>query len=317
MPDSYGNVTAEYLAIRNAAGVVSGRREIVWVRGSDAVTFLDGQLSQDVAAIAPGEVARSLLLEPRGKLRAVLWVLAGDQEVGLVADVDRGGVVLEDLERFRFRVEVTLEIEEAPIVEVWGPSAERVLQAAGIEPPPGWAASGGVTAARIPLGVLPRFLLTGVGEEALVAAGATRIGALAAESVRIEAGEPVAGTDVDESTIPQESGLVEESVSFTKGCYLGQELVARIDARGHVNRHLRGVVIAENVIPPPGSEIDFGGDTVGTLSSVAESLTLRAPIGLALVRREVAPGAEVTVRWGDRVVAGKIEELPFDDFARP
>jgi folate-binding protein YgfZ len=317
MADSYGNVTAEYMALRDAAGLVADRREVVWARGPDAVSFLDGQLSQDIAGIAPGGVARSLLLEPRGKLRAVLWVLAGEGRIGLVADAGRGATVLEDLERFRFRVDVALEREASEILEVWGPAAERVLRSAGIEPPTGWAESDGVVTARLPLVALPRFLVIGVDAETLVAAGASRAGVLATEAVRIEGGEPVAGTDVDETTIPQESGLVEESVSFTKGCFLGQELVARIDARGHVNRRLRGIVLAENVIPPPGSEIVFGDDTVGTLTSVAESLTLRAPIGLALVRREVEPGAEVTIRWGDVGAPGRIEELPLDDFARP
>lgn len=317
MADSYGNVTAEYMALRDAAGLVADRREVVWARGPDVVSFLDGQLSQDIAGIAPGGVARSLLLEPRGKLRAVLWVLAGEGRIGLVADAGRGATVLEDLERFRFRVDVALEREASEILEVWGPAAERVLRSAGIEPPSGWAESDGVVTARLPLVALPRFLVIGVDAETLVAAGASRAGVLATEAVRIEGGEPVAGTDVDETTIPQESGLVEESVSFTKGCFLGQELVARIDARGHVNRRLRGIVLAENVIPPPGSEIVFGDDTVGTLTSVAESLTLRAPIGLALVRREVEPGAEVTIRWGDVGAPGRIEELPLDDFARP
>ena len=91
--------------------------------------------------------------------------------------------------------------------------------------------------------------------------------------------------------------------------------MARIDSRGHVNRHLRGVTIAENVLPPPGSELVAGDKTVGAISSVGESLELRAPVALALVRREVEPGAAVEVRWSTGSAPGTVRELPLDDFA--
>lgn len=310
-----GDVVADYEALRRGAGLVSGRHELVWVEGSDAVSFLDGQLSQHVAAIPPGSVARSFLLEPRGKLRALLWVLAGEERVGLVADRGRGETVLEDLERFRFRVDVRLRLEEAGVAELWGPESAGVLEEAGLPAPEGWEAVDGLVVARLPLGELPRFAVVGEAGPMLEAAGAAPVGERAAEAVRIEGGEAVAGVDVDESTIPHESGLVEASVSFTKGCYLGQELVARIEARGHVNRRLRGIVVAGNVPPPPGAEIATGEGAVGTLTSVAESPTLGAPIGLALVRREVEPGASVMVRWAGGAAEAQVRELPLDDFA--
>ncbi len=118
------------------------------------------------------------------------------------------------------------------------------------------------------------------------------------------------GVDVDERTIPQEAGVVEETVSFTKGCYLGQELVARIDSRGHVNRLLRGVVIETNVLPPEGAGLWMDDRQVGAITSVAESLTVRAPVGLALVRREVSPGDRVEVRWDQGTAPAMVSELP-------
>ncbi len=147
-------------------------------------------------------------------------------------------------------------------------------------------------------------------------AGAMAAGRLAADAVRIEAGEPLMGVDVDEGTIPQESGLVPEAVAFDKGCYLGQELVARIDSRGHVNRHLRGVKLGSNVLPPSGAELWSGDRPVGAVSTVAESLELRAPVALALVRREVEPGETVEVRWEGGTAPAQVLELPLDDFGR-
>ena len=118
------------------------------------------------------------------------------------------------------------------------------------------------------------------------------------------------GIDIDERTIPQEAGLVEAAVSLTKGCFVGQELVARIDSRGHVNRHLRGIRILTNLLPPQGAEIVAGDRTTGSITSVAESLELRAPVGLALLRREVAPGDPLQVRWDGGTAPAVAEQLP-------
>jgi folate-binding protein YgfZ len=310
-PASHGDVTGEYLAARGGAGLAVGSHDLVWVTGGDAVSFLDGQLSQDVAAMAAGDVARSLLLEPRGKLRALLWVLRGDDRVGLVADAGVGGVVSEQLRRFRFRVDAEIAPDDRRIAVLWGSASKDVLAAADLAAEEGWTEADGVVVAAIGVGV-PRFLVAGAVD--LEAAGARPIGALAETAVRIEAGEPVMGVDVDESTIPQETGLVPEAVSFTKGCYLGQELVARIDSRGRVNRHLRGVVVRDTVLPPSGAEIFVEADAVGRITSVGESLELRAPVALATVRREVEPGTEVEIRWPGGSATAEVRELPLDSF---
>jgi folate-binding protein YgfZ len=118
------------------------------------------------------------------------------------------------------------------------------------------------------------------------------------------------GVDIDERTIPQEAGVVDGAVSFTKGCYLGQELVARIDSRGHVNRNLRGIVVSSAVLPPLGAEVTADGKPVGVITSVGESLDLRAPVALALVRREVEPDAEVDVTWEGGHAKATVKELP-------
>jgi folate-binding protein YgfZ len=315
LPDSYGDVTGEYLAVRHETALVRGQHALVWVRGADAVDFLQDLVSQEVRSLSSGNVARSFLLSPQGRLRALLWLLRGDDEVGLIADAHSGEeVVASDLERFRIRVDAEIEAEPRPVLELWGPRSGQVLTSAGLPTPEGWDRRESFVVASLPLVGLRRYLVVGADPDLLIEHGARPVGRLAATAVRVEGGEPLMGQDLDEKTIPQESGLVAHAVSFEKGCYLGQELVARIDSRGHVNRMLRGVIIETNVLPPEGSEIRAGDRVVGRVTSVAESLTLRAPIALALVRREVAPGEDVTVGLEGGSVPAHIEDLPLDDF---
>ncbi len=313
-PASYGDVTAEYLALRRRAGLVEGSHAALWVRGPDTVRFLQDLVSQEVAAVVPGAVTRSLLLSPQGKLRAVLWLLRGEEEVGLITETPFAEQAREDLARYRIRVQVDIERDPRPVLEVWGPQGETVLADCGLVIGEGWTRDGERVVASAALGPLPRRFVLGVPPADLAAAGAIPAGGLAVRAVRVEAGEPRMGIDIDEKTIPQESGLVPATVSFTKGCYLGQELVARIDSRGHVNRSLRGVLMTENLLPPHGAEVVVGERVMGTLTSVAESLTLRAPAALCLLRREVVAGDEVEIRWEGGVTRGRVQDLPLDDF---
>ncbi len=315
MRRDYGDVTSEYLALRTGRGYVLGFSELVWVTGKDAVTFLDGQVSQDVAAMDVGATARSFLLEPRGKLFALLWLLRGNDSVGLVAGQGRAAGVVEHLERFRFRVDVGFEIDQRRIAEVWGSNLAEVALRTGLKEGSDWADRDGVMTATLRGNPLTRLVLAGTDDRDLDELGLSPAGRIAADAVRIEAGEPVMGVDVDEGTIPQESGLVAESVSFTKGCFVGQELVARIDSRGRVNRRLVGIKMTENVLPPPGSEVVADEAAVGTISTVGESVTVGAPVALAMVRREVEDGASVAVRWDSGSVQGRVHALPLDDLS--
>jgi len=211
-------------------------------------------------------------------------------------------------------VDAVVEPVAGEMLCVWGPFAGAVLEKAKLPKPAGWVRSSNHLIARLPLGGLARYLVVGADRQDLESAGARRVGSLAIDAVRVEAGEPVMGRDVDEKTIPQESGLVPETVSFTKGCYLGQELVARIDSRGHVNRLLRGIVIRTNVLPPEHAELLAGGAVVGRITSVSESLTLRAPVGLALVRREVEPGSPIEIRWEGGSAPATVHPVPLSEF---
>jgi folate-binding protein YgfZ len=140
---------------------------------------------------------------------------------------------------------------------------------------------------------------------ALVAAGAAEVAEAAAEIVRIESGRPRYGVDLDDSVIPQEAGLNERAVSFTKGCYVGQETVARLFYRGKPNRHLRGLKLSAEV--EPGTPLLLGEKEVGRVTSVAVS-PAHGPIGLALVRRQAEPGS--TLSAGESATA-EVVELPF------
>jgi folate-binding protein YgfZ len=143
-------------------------------------------------------------------------------------------------------------------------------------------------------------------QQALLQRGAAPVSDRTAECLRVEHGLPRYGVDLDDSVIPQEAGLNERAVSFTKGCYVGQETVARLYYRGKPNRHLRGLMLAAPVAP--GAELSLGGRTVGRLSSVVESPRF-GPIGLALVRREADPGTAVSI--GANGLSARVVSLPF------
>ena len=284
------------------AGYIGGVSGLLWASGPDAVSYLQGVLSQDVEGMAPGEAARSFLLAPRGKLEALLWVLRAedaDNRVGIAAEASQLEQVRISLARWRLRVEVELEPDPREVFDVWGPS--------GLDAADGWRDENGVLTAELRSTPVRRCLTAGLDRADLEERGLRPLGRRAAEAVRIEAGEPRMGVDVDSKTIPQETGLVPEAVSFTKGCFLGQELVARIDSRGRVNRNLRGVRMLGGAVPPAGAQVIHDGKTVGTLTSAAGNLAL------ALIRREAPPGAQVSVSWDGGEARAVIEQLPMTD----
>ncbi|MFZ4519396.1 MAG: YgfZ/GcvT domain-containing protein [Microthrixaceae bacterium] len=297
-----GDVTADYLALRREVGARVAPRDVLRVRGTDAVTFLQGQLSADVAALAEGDHCWSLLLEPQGKVDAWLRVWrTGAEEMVLDVDGGWGERTSQRLHRFKLRVDATIEPLDWRCVALRGPAAADVAADDGAA-----ELAGGVDWRGLP----GRDLL---GPSVAVPAGVAEVGPDAWTSVRVEQGWPEMGRELDDTVIPAEAGqwLVDRSVSFTKGCYTGQELVARVDSRGgNTPRHLRGVVLGTNVLPPEGAEV-VADDTVrGTLTSVGESLDLRAPVALALVHRSVEPGAAVSVRWPGGEAPATVRELP-------
>ena len=242
--------------------------DLVWFSGPDSVRFLNDLISQEIAILHPGEVRRSLLLGPQGKLDHILWALKGDGFVGLVTDEGRGSELAATLVRYRIRVKVDIEVEERERSVVMGRETT------------GWSGDrGSPIDADISWRRTRRTLV--VGDRPDLPMGNME----EYEVARISAGEPRWGGDVDEGTIPQEADLVEEGVDFTKGCYLGQELVARIDSRGRVVNKLRRLELASPV--EPGAEILHDGKPVGTVTSTIGTLAL------AMIRFEVEPGDQI------------------------
>jgi folate-binding protein YgfZ len=165
-----------------------------------------------------------------------------------------------------------------------------------------------------PVGFLidgPRGAHAGIGA-ALEAAGATRVGELAWQSRRIEAGWPLYGVDITDKNLPQELDRDRLAINFTKGCYLGQETVARIDALGHVNKILVGVRFRTDEVPPTGTELSLGEQVVGHVTSACFSPLLHAPLALAYVRRgENEPGTSLVASTGPaEIVRLPLPETP-------
>jgi folate-binding protein YgfZ len=281
--------------------------------GSEAKAFLNGQVTNEIEALEPGHGCYAALLTHKGKMLADLRVLEiGPPTPELLLLCERSALqaLFDAIRRYKigFDVELHKRTLERGLLSLIGPAADAVV---GAELPAEEHAN-----VQSDLGLLIR---TDVGVDvvcdsadtervkaALFEAGAVEADEAIAEIVRVEHGRPRYGIDLDDSVIPQEAGLNERAVSFTKGCYVGQETVARLFYKGKPNRHLRGLRLGEEV--QPGTELRLGERAVGTLTSVARSPKLGA-VGLALVRREAQPG-DVLDAAG---VSATVVELPFGD----
>lgn len=306
-------VRAEYEALRVSAGVRVLGRDVLSVSGPDAASYLQGQCSQDVTALAAGGAADALLLSPQGKIDAYIRLTwAGDDRFLVDTDAGFGPVVTERLMRFRLRTKVTIESLDWLCVGVRGPDAVEVVvgRPAAILPVK-WPGLAGLDL----LGPAPSGGVTGWVDHRVV-----RCREAVWEAARIEAGVPVNGREVMEGSIAAEVGLVARTVSFTKGCFTGQELVARLDARGSkVARRLCGVAVDAPLpadAPPVGATVltADGSHEVGHLSSVAWSPGTESVVALATLHRRVSPPEPVSVRWPEggsvRSVAAECRPLP-------
>jgi folate-binding protein YgfZ len=307
---------AEYRAATEACGLVDqSERGKLAVTGADAKAFLQGQVSNDVEALTPGTGCYAAFLTPKGKMLGDIRILdAGDE---ILLDTER--VSLQELFNMvrRFSVGYALELHKRTLqrglLSLLGPETETVAPTGELG-----AAEDSHAVVQID-GIAARAIRTDVGidllcdaedTEALTgvlsARGAQPVSETVADCVRVERGRPRYGVDLDDSVIPQEADLNDRAVSFTKGCYVGQETVARLFYRGKPNRQLRGLKLSAPA--PSGAEITFGDRVVGRLGSVAESPALGS-IALALVRREAPPGSDVAV--GADQVDAVVVELPF------
>ena len=316
-PERSPGIAEDYDALRYHCGAVWRSRDFVRLHGLDAPSYLQGQCSQDVVALEVGASADALILNPQGKIDALVRVTRTAPE-DFVLDVDGGygGAVVERLERFKLRVKVEIERLAWRCLALRGPDAVAAGAGAprtGSMPPE--------PALRIPVAWGGAVGIDFVGPAPAVPDGIRVCAVEAWEALRIEAGEPRMGAELDERTIAAEAGLVERCVSFTKGCFTGQELVARLDARGNrVARRLRllvvhpGLVGLDEVGAIEGAELLVAGKAVGTVTSAAWSPGEASVVGLAYAHRSVEPPCEVVVRAGAMGSAGAfggaLRELP-------
>jgi folate-binding protein YgfZ len=304
---SYGDAAGECLALREHAGLVDlPIRGVLEVAGPVRLKFLQGMLSNDVAGRGPGQGCRAAFLSARGGVQALVRALVEKEVVVLETDLDRVLPLQKALEHYRVAAPVRFAPRPVAVLALAGPEAEAVLRGAGVEGAPAEAEShavaplGGPPVRIARAGDLPGggFVLHAptdgarVAWEALLAAGARPVGLDALDVRRIEALRPWWGDDVTEENLLHETGLLTECASFTKGCYVGQEIVARLDARGgNVNKALRGLRLAAPV--PCGAAVTAGGKGIGRVTTAGASPRL-GPIALAYVHREhFAAGAPV------------------------
>ncbi len=330
-------LAGEYATLTEQCGLVDrSKRGKLALTGADAVEFLNGQVTNELLDLKPGEGRYAAFLTHKGKMLGDLRILAVGENGGdldgersgeavseLLLDTERTALqaLFDMIRRFKVGYEVELHKRtiECSLLSLIGPGAAAVAERAFV-----------YHAAELPtdehhhvaLGPV-RLIATDVGldvlcaaeakpsvVESLTGAGAEAVTEAAAEIVRVERGRPRFGIDIDENTIPQEAGLNERAVSFTKGCYVGQETVARLYYKGKPNRYLRGLYLPPDPSAPTaqGTELKLGDRLVGHVGSSALSPTF-GRIGLALIRHEAKPGSKLTV--GDVGAMATVVELPF------
>lgn len=331
VPRSYGDTAAEYEAIRSGAGLVDRSDRIPFrVYGRDPVKILHGLVTNDLAGAPDGQGVYAALLTPKGRMLADLRLFrraAGD----VLVDVDAGALdnVLATFKKYVPPLFARYELldGELRVLGVYGPDArELVGRVVGEAIPAGLAEDAFVCVddeghelliARTeytgdegydiyaPVGVAERLW------HALVEAGARPVGHATLDVLRIEAGRPRWGTELDDSVFPLEAGLRDRAISTTKGCYTGQEVIIRILHRGRVNWHLRGLLLGDAPVPARGTQLFRTGEDkpVGRITSACESPRHGQAVALGYVRREVEPPAVLRLGAGDGPEV-RVFELP-------
>jgi len=325
-----------YAAARERAAFVerADRGRIV-VSGADRASYLQGLLTNDIAALTPGTGCYAAYLTAQGRMIADMYVYELGDVILLTLDRAVKDAVMAKLDQFIFSEDVQLgdATDTFAQIAVVGPDAARATAAAlgGVDvaalaalPEHGCvrvaSARGAAIVARVTDAGEPGFDLyveraqAAAVKSALASAGAPEIDEATAEALRIEAGVPKFHRDMDEETIPLEAGIEERAISFTKGCYVGQEIVIRVLHRGHgrVARRLVGIALGGAQAPAPGARVRSSDREIGEVTSSTMSPALQRPIALGYVHRDfVEPGTPVLVDG----VAGEVAKLPF--VARP
>jgi folate-binding protein YgfZ len=305
----------QYRAMREEAGYLPRDRVALIVKGADAAEYLQGQLTNDIEALEREQGCYAALLDRKGHLQSDMRILRlENDEIWLDLENDPAPSVLKHLRTYSIGRDVDIE----DVTEIWaitsliGPRAGQLAGFEGLGPEHAqrfreWDGLE-VLAVATDLGL---DLITKADRaqslaELLEAAGTVEVSEPAAEIIRVESGRPRFGLDMGPESMPAEAGITERAVDFEKGCYIGQEPVARLHYRGKPNRTLRGLRLSAPV--EPGAPLMLGAREVGTVGTACLS-PARGPVALAIVRREADEGDRVTV--GDGGVTAEVVGLPF------
>jgi folate-binding protein YgfZ len=319
--ESYGDAIAEYEALHRAAGVLDlSCRGRLCLTGTDRKRFLHGQVTNQVQELKEGEGCYAALVTAKGKLQSDLNIYCLAEELLLDFEPGLGKAITERFERFVIADDVQV-VDVTPhygLLSVQGPRCAEVLQAAGLDATPSakrlhfvrvnHAAWGEVYWMDHPRGTtsgadvfVPAEALRTAAEKLALTAqavGGRACGWQALETVRIEAGIPRFGADMDESNLAPEAGIEERAINYSKGCYIGQEVIARIRTYGQVAKALRGLILPSDMpaLPRRGEKLFHSGNEVGYITSAARSPAWNRNLALGYVRRECnVPGTELNL----------------------
>jgi glycine cleavage system T protein len=333
LPQHFGNPSAEYHAVRHGVALCDlSHRGLIRVTGKDRQRFLHAMLSNDTQSLQPGQGCYATLLSVKGHMIADLVVYAEEQ--AYVLELEPQGVqpFVEAIEGYVISEDVTFHNDSGQwgLLAVQGPlSADLLALVLGQEVPD--LAMYASTACQIAGHAVRLVRRSYTGEPGYLvmappaalpdlwhalwehreACGVAAVGLEVLETARIEAGLPVYGQDMSDATIPVEANL-QEALSYTKGCYVGQEVIARIDARGHVNRKLVGLLLDGATLPESGAKIVTPQREVGWITSTTHSPALQQNIALGYVRREVwEPGTRLEVHANGTTMGATVTALPF------
>ena len=338
LPLHYGDSEAEYRALRHGFGLVDlSPRGLIRVQGRDSQRFLNAMLSNNTADLQPGQGCYATFLNPKGHMVTDVVVYAEEGSYLLEVEPHVVSTFLEAIDFFVISEDVTFADESGrwAALGVQGPHArDALVSVSGQESLRGLAPYGSLSCRIANCNVWvtnrrftrePGYLLlaeTAAAETLWTAIEETgrdeafqgrAVGLQALETLRIESGKPRFGVDMTEATIPVEANLL-DAISYTKGCYVGQEVIARIDARGHVNRQLTGLLLGEAELPEAGARLFSPDREVGWITSAAQSPAMQQAIALAYVRREfVEPGTPLQVRTDVGDIPATVTGLPFCD----
>ena len=325
VPASYGDAVAEHLACRESAVVIDlSHRGNLCFSGPDTEEFLHRMLSNRVKELKHGEGAYNTFLTRQGKFISDLYMYKSETFVVAAVAPGMADTLAEEIDRFIImdQVEVVDETENSFCFGLFGPSSRDILSEAGMGElsleEHGHAMSGDVVVARELWTGEDGYLLMGPRENAdsvwrsLSDAGAKPAGVAAFESLTLEAGVPLFGKDMTSAVNPMQAGLEEKAIDFEKGCYIGQEVIAKIKYLGQVNRGLVGLKVSGETTPEAGAAVYFDEKKIGSITRSAYCPTVNAVLAFSyLPRTQMEPGTEVRVACRGDDAKATVESLPF------